>query len=110
MAAPAAQVPAMPVFEVPRVPFMEMPAMPKFEMPEMPMFEMPDMSAFIPAARRQNSNVQSNVGQTGKVILTDLLEEKKKSQLEIKSKTLLSCRLGKFECSAWCWSISTSKL
>lgn len=56
--APAPQVPAMPVFEVPRVPFMEMPAM--------PVFEMPDMSAFMPtAARRQNSNVQSNVGQTG---------------------------------------------
>lgn len=44
------------------VPVFEVPAMPMFEMPAMP-----DMSALMPGTRRQNSNVQSNIGQTGRI-------------------------------------------
>lgn len=61
-----------------------MPAMPVFEMPTMP-----DMSAFMPVARRQNSNVQSNVGQTGEITAQNL------RKINISTGNFLSFRFNK---------------
>lgn len=88
----------MPPFEVPQVPFMEMPAMPVFEMPAMP-----DMSALMPSpARRQNSNVQSNVGQTGENKNGIVLVYFKFKRMQI--------RLGKFERTTWRRPVSKTEL